>query len=219
MTSVPRFSPRPRRPRRTARPPRPACRAPSGSAPRPPRRPPSASATTLAAPRISSVRLARRARSGRGRPFFRFSAIGRPMMPRPINPIFMSVSGSPSTAGSLPAFRRRIRSRQPSPATVSPAGRYSQPTQPPIAELVHPAEHVGPADLAGAGLVARRHVGDLHVRDHRHELLHALGDVALGRSGSGRRRTAARAGRARSPRRSPRPAPGCSGNSPACRGG
>ncbi len=63
---------------------------------------------------------------------------------------------------------------------MSPAGRYSQPTQPLVAKLVHPAEHEFPADLAGAGLVAGRHVGDLHVRDDRQELLHPLGDVALG---------------------------------------
>ena len=46
-------------------------------------------ATTLAAARISAVRLARSGTINSWPPAFRCNAIGRPMMPRPINPIFM----------------------------------------------------------------------------------------------------------------------------------
>ena len=48
-----------------------------------------ASATTSAAARISAVRLARSGTIRSWPPFFRLSAIGRPMMPRPMKPIFM----------------------------------------------------------------------------------------------------------------------------------
>src|SRR6266436_9937029 len=49
-----------------------------------------------------------------------------------------------------------------------------------IAELVYALEDELPADLAGAGLVAAGHVGELHVVDHRHQCLEAAGDVTLG---------------------------------------
>ena len=45
-------------------------------------------ATTVAAERISSVRLDRSGTISSWPAFFRFIAIGRPMMPSPINPIF-----------------------------------------------------------------------------------------------------------------------------------
>src|SRR3954453_2040520 len=44
-----------------------------------------------------------------------------------------------------------------------------------VAEFVHAPEHEAPADFAGAWLIAGRHIGDLHMRDDRHELFHALG--------------------------------------------
>ena len=49
-----------------------------------------------------------------------------------------------------------------------------------VAEFVHAAKHVGPADLAGSRLISSRNIGDLDMRDQRHELLHAFGDVTLG---------------------------------------
>ena len=49
-----------------------------------------------------------------------------------------------------------------------------------VAEAVDGGKDVGPADFAGAGLVAVRDVGDLHVGDEGHEGFHALRDVALG---------------------------------------
>src|SRR6476469_4498123 len=48
------------------------------------------------------------------------------------------------------------------------------------AEFVDLLEDEGPVDLTGAGLVAARIIGHLHVRDDRQVLLHPLDDVALG---------------------------------------
>src|SRR5690242_20355108 len=109
---------------------------------------------------------------------------------RPLRPALATGIGDPQGQGWL-------RPVQPRPRP-DPALRLSVPLQPAkpgvrlpgrpvlaadpasVAELAHAPEHIVPADLACAGLVARGHVGDLDVRDHRYELLHALGDVALG---------------------------------------
>ena len=70
-----------------------ACPAPSGSAPRT-----SAATASVVANHLGGARGSRRSgccASGTIRSwpaFFRLSAIGRPMMPRPMNPIFMCVS-------------------------------------------------------------------------------------------------------------------------------
>ena len=71
------------------------------------------------------------------------------------------------------------------------------------------AEEVFPADFAGAGLVAAGHVGELHVVDHRHQRLEALGDIALGGLAVVDVELQPERARGRSPRRSRHPAPAC----------
>src|ERR1700733_491248 len=128
-----------------------------------------ASGTTSATARMSSASEARSGTISECFALCRLSAMGRPMMPRPMNPIFMVVSLNseflaPFQAGDGIAGRAVFAS--------DPAA---------IAEFIHPSEHEAPTDLPGSRLIARGDVGDLHVRDHRPELFHAFGDVAFGR--------------------------------------
>src|SRR6185312_13749843 len=141
--------------------------------------------------------------------------MGRPMMPRPIKPIFIftrllllrasvrsgrrvgyaSLSGMPPSANPVHGAGRWKRWKGRRGRRLASGAEYLAPAQAGhgvaggavfaadptlVGELVHPAEHVAPADLTGSGFVAGGNIGDLHVRDHRHELLHALSDVALG---------------------------------------
>ena len=103
--------------------------------------------------------------------------MGLPMMPRPMKPIFMrdpldvlfgkarpSRHAAQRWSGSRPAEAGFGIGRRPVFA-ADPAAE---------AELVDLLEDEGPVDLAGAGLVAARVVGDLHVGDQRQVLLDRL---------------------------------------------
>ena len=48
-----------------------------------------------------------------------------------------------------------------------------------IPQPVHRLEHIGPANLSGPRLMPRRHIRNLHMRNHRHQRLHSLCDVPL----------------------------------------
>ena len=110
----------------------------------------------------------------------RLAAIGRPMMPRPMNAtVRMFFAGWPPIAQARrgedaampPSPRRR------SPAAVVSSGAYSRPTHPLVsqpAQLPHPPVQVG---RARPWLVPARHVSDLDVADPRvHPVQHG-GDV------------------------------------------
>src|SRR3984957_15091235 len=113
--------------------------------------------------------------------------MGRPMMPRPIKPIFMSVllcSRRNGHRGQPGHDEKKSDAEFLAPFQASDSvARWTVFTADPalVAKLVHPAEHELPANLASTRLVAGRNVGDLHVRDDRQMQFHPLGHIALGR--------------------------------------
>src|SRR5208283_1052772 len=147
---------------------------------------------TMAAARISPVRLDRSGTISSWPAFLRFSAIGRPMIPRPMNPIFMSLAPYGGSAFS-PSWRTGRRPAMTRGMATTVVGEASNPERLPPAQAgdgvtrravfaadpalvtkgVDPAEHKRPTDFAGSRLIAGWNIRDLHMRDHRHELFHA----------------------------------------------
>ena len=97
----------------------------------------------------------------------RLAATGSPMMPSPMNPIFVVMNSPPESARLAAACLAACAGPgQPGQAGLGcPGGLVLQAYPAPVAAAGQGGQVPVQVELAAAGLAASRRVGDLHVRD------------------------------------------------------